>query len=89
MRTCLIYSYDTGKQELVGKVFLNEESWISFEVSPGEELAMSRLINSPVRIRETGEIVKKEDDPVKWFENLAKWYHGSYFWAEMQGKPTP
>jgi hypothetical protein len=79
MRTCSIYGYDTGGEELKGKVFLTDGNWISFEISSDEELALSTVANNTVRMCYTEGLAKKEDDLFRCFENLPKMYQLSYF----------
>jgi hypothetical protein len=86
MKKCAIKLWEADGEVIAGTAML-EDGAVFFTVTPGYELLMSRVINGPVLLRDrerniTGKVTLDED-PVTWFENLPRMYHGSYMWAEM------
>jgi hypothetical protein len=86
IKKCAIKLWESGGEVIAGTAML-EGGEVFFTVTAGNELLMSRIINGPVLLRNReGKITGKvtvDEDPVTWFENLPRMYHGSYMWAEM------
>lgn len=84
MRTCTFYSYDTGVKELVGKAILNDNGTVSFEIAPGHDLEMSRVLATSARVKDEKVRIILEENPRKWFDNLPFTFQGIYFWAAFE-----
>ena len=79
---CAIKSWEASGVVTAGTATF-ENGAVFFTVTPGYEMMMANVINTPVLVRGSEKRVTLDEDPVLWFENLPYTYRGAYVWAEM------
>jgi hypothetical protein len=76
----------TMEDGVAGVITLDDKT-VTAKASPNHTALIRNIMKNPVYVDDKGTI-KREDDPVGWFEGLPLNYHGSRVWAEIRETKT-